>query len=94
MQTVSQTSSAAIGGIVKMLLLIGVIAVIICNPLVAGWVMGFKSNADWQAKGAVAAQERNFRVICPAYRDAGFIKRWVSPEMWDRSWCSSYVERL
>jgi hypothetical protein len=87
-------ANSIIRGAGALIVLAAIIGVIALNPLVGGWAGSFKANADWQAEGAAAAHERNFAVICPVYRDAGLIRRWVSPFMWKNSWCEDYIDRL
>ncbi|ANL11990.1 MULTISPECIES: hypothetical protein [unclassified Rhizobium] len=90
----SQKSNQAAAGLLVIGLVAAAFHVVGSNPLITGVLGMAQANREWQAEGARAAYERNYTVICPRYRDAGFATRWASPWMWENAWCADYLDRL
>ena len=79
---------------IRGLALIGLICVLLFNPISLGVWDGLSFQADYNARSEARGEEATYATVCPVYRDLTFIERWTTMNGWELAWCKNYLDRL
>jgi hypothetical protein len=83
-----------IRGFIALIVLIAVGALIVTNPIVTSVAGGVLWSRDYNASMLNDYAERNFRIECPAYKEASTWDRWFNSRYSTIGWCENYIDRL